>query len=155
MIVNFHKGVDKRPTLHCLRPDGSDTRAPIQNVFGPLHDLGHFAVETTLGFTGGFFGLLAQGNSIQDFEERLDRSWIGPQGLQAEAIVMALQYELNGALADGDFLEAVRASCTATGVPVPSELDACIHKAICERYRALRAAWDALLPGDTLSLHYP
>ncbi|MEZ4699730.1 MAG: hypothetical protein R2834_05330 [Rhodothermales bacterium] len=155
MTIVFLKGRDKRHTLSCIRDDGSKTWTSIQNVFGPLHDIGHYAVESVLGFDGGFYGLLAQGRSIQEFEETADRSWIGPQGLQSEAVVMALQYELAGVLPYADFLEAVRASCAGTGVPMPAGLNPAIHEVILSRYRALLDDWEAVAPGETLTLQFP
>lgn len=55
--------------LRCVRADGSATWQKQESrhaAFFALHDLTHFAVESTLGFQRGFFGLIAQGWEIEE-----------------------------------------------------------------------------------------
>lgn len=48
MRVHIKKGRDGRPTLTCIRADGSRTWSRVHPFF-PLHDLTHYAVESVLG----------------------------------------------------------------------------------------------------------
>ncbi len=51
--------------------------------FFALHDLTHFAVETTLGYRRGFFGLVAEG---WDFEDTTGKGARGPLPLEAAEV---------------------------------------------------------------------
>jgi hypothetical protein len=82
--VQITKKADGSGVLRCVRADGSltwqkqnDRHAP----FFALHDLTHFAVETTLGYSRGFFGLIAEG---WDFDDTGGKGVRGP--LPREAI---------------------------------------------------------------------
>ena len=68
LLIEFLKHPDGAITLRCTREDGSIT---FQNQSRHadhfiVHDLTHYAVETTLGYTAGFFGLIAAGWTIDD-----------------------------------------------------------------------------------------
>jgi len=67
MEILFTKTGDKEHVLSCRRKDGTVTWHH-DSVFFLLHDLCHFAVETVLKFTGGFFGMLASGTDITEFD---------------------------------------------------------------------------------------
>lgn len=64
--ITFQKHKNKPNTLSCTRQDGSFTWSKIHPGLA-IHDLIHYAVETTLGFQKAFFGLLVQGYNIEDF----------------------------------------------------------------------------------------
>lgn len=68
MLVQFKKGRDSRPTLTCVRDDGTRTWNHLHPFF-PQHDLTHLAVERVLGLRGAFFGLVAGGWSLDRFAE--------------------------------------------------------------------------------------
>ena len=65
LTIRFIKRGSKLPLLQCVRENGSETIAEI--VVGPEHDLAHFAIETMLGFKSAFYGMVATGFDIQDF----------------------------------------------------------------------------------------
>ena len=76
MLIEFTKRADGRVVLRCVRADESVTwqRNDDQNArFFPLHDLTHYAVEIELGFARGFFGLIAEGWTIEETER-----WLSP-----------------------------------------------------------------------------
>ncbi len=56
-------------------------------MFFPFHDLTHFAVETTLGFRHGFYGLLADGWDITETGGKGPRGRLPPESIVAEHIV--------------------------------------------------------------------
>lgn len=53
----------------------------------PPHDLTHFAVETTLGFRRGFYGLLADGWEIADFAAPWPRGPVPDEATVVEVLV--------------------------------------------------------------------
>lgn len=68
MEVIFKKGKTKN-TLVCKRKDGSSTWSTVDQ-FMIIHDLAHFCVESKLGVVKGFYGLIATGIDISDFENK-------------------------------------------------------------------------------------
>lgn len=51
----------------CKRADGSITWKQVGDFF-ILHDLGHYVVESILHLKNGFFGMVAKGTDITDFD---------------------------------------------------------------------------------------
>ena len=67
LTVQFHKEEGKPVILKCIRKDGSATWSKI-HPNTEYHDLAHIAIEEVLGFRNAFYGLIASGFNIQDFE---------------------------------------------------------------------------------------
>ena len=60
LVIRIKKKTDGSAALSCTRADGSVTwqrQDGKLGLFFPLHDLTHYAVETTLGFSRAFYGL--------------------------------------------------------------------------------------------------
>src|SRR5690349_6673456 len=94
--IQLEKRRDGAIIMRCIREDGSVTWQRGNNAtarFFALHDLTHFAVETTLGFRRGFYGLLADGWDITDFGPPWPRGRIPSDAEPAEWIVGALDRE--------------------------------------------------------------
>ena len=68
LLIQFKKGRDSRPTLTCIRKDGSRTWNQVHPFF-PEHDMTHLAVERALRLREAFFGLVAAGWSLDRFAE--------------------------------------------------------------------------------------
>ena len=71
LCIRIRKKKDGSAALSCTRADGSVTwhrQVGKQAGFFPLHDLTHYVVETVLHHRRGFYGLLADGWDISDFE---------------------------------------------------------------------------------------
>ncbi len=94
--VRFKRHPDGSASLTCTRRDGSVTwqrqHGPTALVM-PAHDLTHFAVESTLGFGRGLYGLLADGWEISDFAKPWPRGPIPDDALVVELIVGFLDVE--------------------------------------------------------------
>ena len=63
------KRADGAGLLRCIRENGSVTwqkQSERHAVHFTHHDLTHLAIETTLGYEQGFFGLIASGWNIED-----------------------------------------------------------------------------------------
>lgn len=153
MQIRFKKGSGGPDTLHCTRDDGTQTWATIPERFGPMHDLGHYAVETTLGLNEGFYGLLAQGYDLSSFVEEDPRTWLEEEGLLAETLVMALQYEIAGVAAPEAYMEGVASACRGLNISAP-ELTGDQVERMRVRLRELWARWEALAPGESLTLTF-
>jgi hypothetical protein len=157
MTIRFTKGRNKPDTLTCRRDDGSCTWAALNLPAG--HDLGHYAIETTLGFRDAFFGLLASGWDIQDFG-RVDpktgrKPAIPPEAIQAEALAGLLDMERRSAHppAYDIFLEMLVSACAGLGLPAPA-LDAAQLEAIRGRHAALLRQWTEAAEGTSLELDF-
>ena len=90
LLIRIKKKTDGSAALSCVRADGSTTwqrQDGQQGRFFPLHDLTHYAVESVLGFHNAFFGLLASGWDISDFEKKEMRTRMPGEALLAELIV--------------------------------------------------------------------
>ena len=70
LFIRIKKKSDGSAALSCLRSDGSVTWQRQDGALGrffPLHDLTHYAVESELGHSRGFYGLVAGGWNLTDF----------------------------------------------------------------------------------------
>ena len=90
MRVQITKKADGSGVLRCVRADGSVTwqkQTDRHAGFFALHDLTHFAVETTLGFRRGFFGLISEGWDIEDTTGKGSRGPLPPEAAEVEQLV--------------------------------------------------------------------
>src|SRR5436309_5544060 len=96
--IRFTKRTDGAVVLQCVRRDGSATweRHDKQAVFFSFHDLDHFAVETTLGFRQGFYGLIAEGWDIADTTGKGTRGKLPPEAILVEHVVGLFEREKVG-----------------------------------------------------------
>jgi hypothetical protein len=96
--VQFTKRADGVVVLRCVRRDGSTTWQCHEKhaTFFSFHDLRHFAVETTLGFRTGFYGLIADGWDITDTTGKGTRGKPPAAALLAEHVVGLLERERAG-----------------------------------------------------------
>jgi len=100
MKVQINKRNDGAGVLRCIREDGSVTWQKQKDGVAPffaLHDLTHFAVETTLGFRNGFFGLIAQGWDIDDTTGKGSRGALPTETTDVEKLVGLFFTERAGA----------------------------------------------------------
>ncbi len=99
MKVQVTKRADGSGLLHCTRDDGScvwQKQSDQHAAHFALHDLTHFAVETTLGYQNAFFGLLKQGWDMEDVTGKGARGSLPREALEVESIVGLLDAERNG-----------------------------------------------------------
>jgi hypothetical protein len=85
MELRITKHSDKPHLIAYHRDNGTITWMYADEFF-VLHDLSHFAIEKTLGYTTAFMGMLNQGMEIKDFENREIRNslTITPEAIYAE-----------------------------------------------------------------------
>ena len=89
MLVQIVKRADGGGVLRCVRDDGSVTwqKQGRHAPFFALHDLTHFAVETTLGSKRGFFGLMTEGWDVEDTTGKGARGPLPEEAGEVERIV--------------------------------------------------------------------
>ncbi len=68
MEMSVTKNAGKPHIILYIRNDGSQTWMQADDFF-VIHDLSHYALETTLGYTTAFMGMLNDGMDIKDFED--------------------------------------------------------------------------------------
>ncbi len=147
MLVQITKRVDGGGVLRCVRADGTvtwqkqDRHAP----FFALHDLTHFAVESTLRIQRGFFGLIAEGWDLEDTTGKGARGPLPREALEVEGIVGLFDAERgSGAIWTADeFNQFASRQLTVEEVAQ-----------IRARRSDLFKQWSALPPGQTLDLFY-
>jgi hypothetical protein len=103
--IIFKKGNTKN-SITCKRADGSATWSEA-DAFMIIHDLTHYAVESGLGMKQGFYGLVAGGLDITDFEkkQKIRPDEIPAEGLRAELLVGLVLTERNDGKEMNDFNE--------------------------------------------------
>lgn len=159
MKLGLKKAKDGRPTVTFVRADGTSTTGRLgPGDFGVVHDLTHYAVETTLNLRQGFYGLLAEGRNIPDFEVKGTGARLPDEAIVAECIVGQLSNIVFGGrkitLADFNWLVTEAARAQRPGAMAPA-IDDVSFRTMRERLAALLDRWRALPPGETLELPWP
>ncbi len=124
------------------------------------HDLAHFAVETELGFKKAFYGLLADGYTIQDFElprdqrpEALMPVNLPPESLQTEHMVNLLMTEYQHP--EGfNFETTLKEILEEHELGQPIGLTAASLERIRGSFHELLSRWNALAEGEELHLTF-
>ena len=156
MVIRFKKGKNqwkhKPDTLTCIRDDGSVTWTHLHRGF-VHHDFTHYVVETTLGYTNAFFGLVAKGYKISDFSEpKAKRPFeIPKEAIDTEPIVALLQTDLVEDLRENTGGNAVFRDYSAS-LPV-SVTDAQLEM-MQQKLRKLLEQWRDLQPGESMTLQF-
>jgi len=156
MRIELKKARDGRPNLACVRADGSRTWAKLHPFF-PVHDLTHCAVESVFGFTGAFFGLVAGGRELDDFQQAGTAGWLPPEAMWAECMVGLFDIERGSGL----LMSAVEFNAALGDVlrngnapPFRAVTDDELGK-VRRLRRALTARWSDVAPGETLTVPFP
>ncbi len=152
------RNADRPHTLTCYRNDGTSTGQASSGFFA-LHDLTHFAVETTLNLTDAFFGLLAKGWDIASFEAREPGS-LKSRRLPLEAAwaeMLVGTYDIERAIGpqpDEERLESFQNACQDKGLIEPDiTLDQLAQIRVVRD--ELFAVWQSLPPGESIELEFP
>jgi len=89
MRIEIAKRPDGAGVLRCTRDDGTIVwqKQPKHGAHFALHDLTHLAIETSLGYSQGFFGLMASGWDFDDVTGKGPRGALPVEALEVERIV--------------------------------------------------------------------
>lgn len=163
--IRFKRHPDDSASITCTRADGTVTwqrqRGQLGMVFPP-HDLTHFAVESTLKYENGFYGLLASGWEIADFAKPWPRGPIPDEALEVELIVGFFDAErrqmerwtVEEFHAHAETYVASRAATKHTAVRKPRQLTQGEIDAVRERRNELLKQWYDLGAGDEMVLEF-
>ena len=141
-----------------MRADGSVTwQAQARHAdFFALHDLTHFAVESSLGFKHGFFGLIAAGWDLEDTTGKGTRGPLPAEAVEVEHLVGSLAAEAAGGemwTAD-EFNQYAEIQAKSSGRAAARRLSAEDLSRVKARRAELFSRWFALPPGETLELNF-
>ena len=146
--VQIVKRADGGGVLRCMRADGSVTWQKQKTQHAAhfaLHDLTHFAVESTLGYRRGFFGLIAEGWEIDDTTGKGARGRLPEQAIEVEHIVGMFDTERGSGV-------------LITAEDFDSHAPRRLTDAEVARVRTCRgelfSRWFALEPGGTMELRF-
>jgi hypothetical protein len=158
--IRLERRRDGAIVLELQRADGTRTwqkRTGPAAEFFALHDLTHYAVETTLGIQRGFYGLVAEGWDLADFGTPWPRGPLPPDALPAEFIVGCFDTQR----AAGERLTAEQCNRSAAdyfashGRPSPVRVTDDELDAIRALLATLTARWRALAADAALELAFP
>ena len=147
LTIEITKQSDGTSVLRCTRDDGSITwqKQTKHAAHFALHDLTHYAVEASLGYRRGFFGLIADGWEVDDTTGKGIRGALPSEALEVERIVGLFDTErASGALATTQEFDEFS----------PRKLKEEEIQAIRSRRAALFQEWSAIAPGQTLELTF-
>ena len=158
--IIIKKGIQKPSILTIIRSNGSTTWSKLHRGL-ETHDLAHYAVEKTLGFTKAFYGIINLGYDIEDFVAPKDRrkDAVKPENLHSEAlitehIVNLLEVELLNSGLNENFIEELTKILLTNNLQVPKSLNHELLENIRTQYHKLYNEWLVLNDGETLEIIY-
>jgi hypothetical protein len=152
MRVQITKKADGSGVLRCVRADGSTAwqkQTDRHAAFFALHDLTHFAVETTLGYRRGFFGLIAEGWEMEETTGKGARGALPPEAVEVEGIVGLFDAERGGGQ-----IWTVDEFNEFAAMRSVRELSADEIVRVKKKRSELFQQWSAIEPGATLELPF-
>ena len=157
--IEIAKKKDGAGVLRCIRADGSvswQKQASRHAPFFALHDLTHIAVESTLGFRNGFFGLIAQGWEMEETEGKSPRGPLPREAVQVEQIVGCFDMErASGTLLSAEEMNDFAAThAENSGGPKPRPLTDDELMRVRAKRGELFTKWRETQPGGTLELQF-
>jgi hypothetical protein len=164
LLIRFKRHPDGSASLTCTRRDGTTTWQRQQGQLGavfPPHDLTHYAVETTLRYRAGFYGLIADGWEIADFAKPWPRGPIPGEATEVELIVGFFDAERRNLAqwSEAEFNDHATQYDAARRSLRPSAVTGDVRRLRADELAAVRAAradllarWAALASGEALEL---
>jgi hypothetical protein len=127
----------------------------VQDFF-PLHDLTHYAVESTLGLTDAFYGLILSGWNITDFAVPGASKRIPDEAGHAEHFVAILQREFfsrdPGSIEE--FNDEMEAFAKANGSSRVREVSQQELDTMRQKVFELSNQWRSLAPGESMEVEF-
>lgn len=151
MEISFTKNRDNGHIFSCRRKNGTITWKQGSSFFA-LHDICHYAVETNLVLRNAFYGMLAGGIDITDFELPAGQRpfELTGEAIFAEHIVNLLGIEFNQGRID-NFNDLLGESLKRNNL-LPVIIDSAKLEQIRTDIHELMNKWAHLGEGDSLTL---
>ena len=153
LTIQLHKRLNKPTILKCIRADKSETWSKL-HLNTEYHDLAHIAVEKGLGFTNAFYGLIAQGIDIGDFElpehqkpAGLTGTNLPKESIITEHLVNLLTIEQFNAEKPINFIEETQKILKENKLPYPDRLTEETLNIIRTEYTHLISEWKSIQDG--------
>lgn len=153
MKIEIVKRADQAGLLRCTRADGSVTwqkQSERHAIHFTYHDLTHYAVETTLGYQQGFFGLIAAGWDVDDTTGKGARGPLPPEAGEVEGVVGLFDAERGSGT-----LWTPEEFAQFAYFPLSKPLDMAAIQAVRKRRGELFSAWREVPVGSALELSWP
>jgi len=156
LTIRLKKTADAKPVLTAVRADGTSTWQHSNSAF-PIHDLVHYSVESVLGHSDSFFGLVAKGWDFEHFARPWPRGQLPAEAVLTEAIVGEIwrTFLMRESLTAAELNERVSAHRRPAGLDTGRAVTDAELVAIQERLAEWAGRWRALAPGGTLELTFP
>lgn len=147
MKISFTKGKSNNHIISCKRDDETITWMHIDSFF-VTHDVCHYAVEKGLALQNAFYGMLASGTDINDFELPKAKRIVelSDQAVFAEQIVNLLTIEHNQGRMN-NFIDVLNEVCKGNVMSPASPIVKEKLEQIRHSFEMLMNQWD-LLPED-------
>jgi hypothetical protein len=159
LTIRLERRTDGAVIFELRRADGTSTwqtRTGPTAEFFAVHDLTHYAVETTLRLEAAFYGLVAAGWGLDDFGNGWPRGPLPAEALAAEVIVGQLDAHRAGQpLTAASCNDAARDYFGARGITAPLRITDSQLDTIRARLSDLVWRWYAAAPGERIELSFP
>lgn len=160
MLIRLTKLSDLQHRMTVIRDDGTSETVELVSRSFLLHDFIHFAVETTAGLTGGFWGLLASGRTMAELAlamrpaEGIGLDLLGTEAATIEAVVGCFTGLAQERATPAQSVDAVRRMMEPHGRPPPAWVTEDFARAAEEKLRRLKGEWKAVPYGGTMELRF-
>lgn len=144
---------ESRNRLICVRDDGSYVESDLGPRL-PYHDLAHYVSEKMLGLSGGFYGNIRSGFSIEQLSDKHIIKKLGPESFVAEVVARSLQLLSSAACTREEFPHIIKQEMEIFGIRSPIDLSKGNTKKMLTRYDQLVEEWNALPEGEMLELEF-
>ncbi|MFT5890328.1 MAG: hypothetical protein ACI9Y7_000418 [Dokdonia sp.] len=156
LTIQLYKHTNKPTILTCIRADKSETWSKLYPNT-EYHDLAHIAVEETLGFKNSFFGMVASGVNITDFElpehqkpDVLRGANLPRESLVTEHLVNLLTIEQFNTKENINFIEETQKILKENNLPFLRNLTEGSLRIIRTKFLHLISLWKHVKDGDYL-----
>ena len=149
--------------LSCVRPDGgAEVQRTGHGGFFALHDLMHFAIESSLGLERSFFGLVRDGWSFDTFSDKSDPRYhnLPREAVWTEHAVAALSRLWPGEAWRDDAVltlltEELHAELASVAGTDPRRLTSTEVAGVCALFEDVARRWVDVPTGGHLDLRFP
>src|SRR4051794_21887497 len=156
LIIELTKLSKGGALLKCTRSNGSVTwqrNEDARGAFFAFHDLRHYAVESVLGYTKGFYGLIGSGWDVSDTTGKGSRGALPDEAAAVEHLVGMLDADSpkQGGASAEELNQYARAHALQNGRSMPQALTEDSLRQIRATVSALHSDWLNLSEGATMS----